>query len=155
MIRSKKRLFWCCCLLILNLAFIWGNSLLPGEISGAISSWVKNLLAQIFPIQAENPDAGHGLLRKLAHFTEFTTLGMLFCWLFGMVSKARWKQLLFPFLCGVAAACADETIQRFVPDRGPALKDVGIDTLGVILGIVILYSIHQKIKLKYLEEKTL
>jgi hypothetical protein len=31
MIRSQKRIRVCAVLLIVNLAFIWGNSLLPGE----------------------------------------------------------------------------------------------------------------------------
>ena len=155
MIRTKKRLWLCCCLLVVNLAFIWGNSLLPGEISGAISAFVRDLLAKLFPVGAEKPDAGHGLVRKLAHFTEFCTLGMLFFWLYGMLLKKPWQHILLPFLCGLLAACMDETIQCFVPDRGPGIKDVGIDTLGVTLGIVIIYFIRKKKHSKYLEEQTL
>lgn len=155
MIRTEKRLWLCSFLLLANLTFIWGNSLLPGEISGAISGWLRNLLAMLLPVGPEKPDAGHGLLRKLAHFTEFCTLGMLLGWLFAMLQQKPWKRLLFPFFCGVAAACVDETIQCFVPDRGPGLKDVGIDTLGVILGIVIIYFIRKTKKSKYLEEQTL
>ena len=83
-------------------------------------------------------------------------MGMLFFWLFQLLCKTPWKHLAFPFLCGSLAACVDETIQMFVPDRGPAIKDVGINTLGVTLGIVILYIISkQKHKSKYLEEQTL
>ena len=69
--KTNKKLRICTVLLILNIAFIWGNSLLPGEVSGAFSGWVWNLLATFFPDRPEDPDAGHGLLRKLAHFTEF------------------------------------------------------------------------------------
>ena len=47
MIRTDKRLRLCITLLICNLIFIWGNSLLPGEISGAFSDWVKSILEQI------------------------------------------------------------------------------------------------------------
>ena len=155
MIRTKKRLWLCSCLLLVNLVFIWGNSLLPGEVSGAISGWLRNILSFLFPAKPEDPDAGHGLLRKLAHFTEFCTLGMLFFWLYGMLLKKPWQHILLPFLCGVLTACTDETIQYFVPDRGPGIKDVGIDTLGVTLGIVIIYFIRKKKNSKYLEEQTL
>lgn len=155
MIKNKKRLYACSFLLVLNLAFIWGNSLLPGEISGALSGWLRDLLAAIFPGRPKDPDSGHDLLRKLAHFTEFCTLGMLFSWLFGMLCQMPRKQIVFSFLSGFSAACLDETIQCFVPDRGPGLKDVGIDTLGVILGIVILYIIQKQKHSKYLEEQTL
>ena len=68
MLRNRKRMAVCITLLCVNLCFIWGNSLLPGEISGAISGWLRELLLGAAP---EGPDVGHGLLRKLAHFTEF------------------------------------------------------------------------------------
>jgi len=151
MIAEKKKLRLCVSLLVLNLCFIWGNSLLPGEVSGAISNWVKELiltvLAPILP-QDVGVGGGGGLLRKFAHFTEFACLGMCLGWLFGLLRRKDWEQLLFPFGVGVAVACLDETIQIFVPGRGPGLKDVGIDTLGLTLGIVIISLIkyHKKIK---------
>lgn len=40
MIRTDKRLRLCVTLLVLILVFIWGNSLMPGEVSQAISNWV-------------------------------------------------------------------------------------------------------------------
>jgi VanZ family protein len=52
------------------------------------------------------------------------------------------KRKIWAFLYGFGAACVDETIQRFVPDRGPSLKDVGIDTCGVALGIFLLLSVN-------------
>ena len=63
-----------------------------------------------------------------------------------MVQKPLWRSVLF----GALAACMDETIQRFVPDRGPAIKDVLIDTAGVCVGVGILclYVICKKRKLK-------
>ena len=135
MIRTDKRLRLCTALLICNLIFIWGNSLLPGEISGAFSDWVKSILAQIFAGGPEK-SSGSGLLRKVAHFTEFTALGMCLAWLYGMLGKGK----LRPFLWGVLAASADETIQRFVPDRGPSVKDVCIDSAGVLTGIILLWT---------------
>ena len=141
MIRSEKRLRLCTALLICNLIFIWGNSLLPGEVSGAFSDWVKNLLAGLFAQGPERPSSG-GLLRKIAHFTEFMGLGMLLCWRFGMLGKG-WRPAFF---WGAAAACVDETIQRFVPDRGPSLRDVCIDSAGVLTGIVLLTLGHTYLK---------
>ena len=137
MIRTEKRLRINTALLILLLTFIWGNSMLPGEISGAISDWVKDLIAMLFP--GDGPvTSGGGLLRKIAHFTEFAALGMCLAWRFGMLQRANY----WPVLCGVAAACVDETIQRFVPDRGPSLFDVGIDSCGVLTGIILLWIGH-------------
>jgi VanZ family protein len=36
----------------------------------------------------------------------------------------------------------DETIQRFVPDRGPSIFDVGIDTCGVLTGMLLIFIGH-------------
>jgi VanZ family protein len=66
------------------------------------------------------------------------------------------KPLLLALPSGFLIACADETIQRFVPDRGPAFKDVLIDTSGVLVGIGLLflgYTIRKKHAKRYLEEK--
>lgn len=142
MIRTEKRLRLCTALLIVNLAFIWGNSLLPGEISGAFSNWVKELLSAFLP--GGGGASGGGLLRKLAHFTEFACLGMCLTWRMGMLKKHPG----FALLLGSAAACVDETIQRFIPDRGPSIFDVGIDTCGVLTGMTLLLVGHYLIKRK-------
>ena len=155
MIRTQKRLWLCGSLLLCNLAFIWVNSMLPREVSAALSRWVAQLFAALNTDESGISDIKDGPLRKLAHFLEFCSLGMLFTWFYSMLLKKPWQHLALPFLCGVAAACLDETIQCFVPGRGPGIKDVGIDTLGVTLGIVSIYFISLKTKSKYLEEQTL
>lgn len=149
MIRTDKRMRLCAVLLVCNLVFIWGNSLMPGEVSGAFSDWVKEVLENLIP--GEGPSTqGSGLLRKLAHFTEFSLLGMCLGWLFGMLQKKK----TWPFFLGVAAACVDETIQRFVPGRGPSLKDVAIDSCGVLTGMILLYLGYTYCKRKRLSEDT-
>ena len=142
MIRTERRWRICTALLICNLVFIWGNSLLPGEISGALSNWLKDILSAFMGGSGEG--GGGGLLRKLAHFTEFACLGMCLTWRMGMLQKNPGYALLF----GAGAACVDETIQRFVPDRGPSIFDVGIDTCGVITGMTVLLIGHYLSKRK-------
>lgn len=137
MIRTRKRMRLCITLLILNLIFIWGNSLLPGEISGAFSGWVKNLLSYFIPGEGD-PQTGHGLLRKIAHFMEFGCLGMILCWLHAMLGKKPWYSLIYSIL----VACTDEGIQCLVPDRGPGIRDVLIDTSGAVLGMLLLLAGH-------------
>ena len=145
MIRTEKRLRLCGVLLCMTLVFIWGNSLLPGEVSQAFSDWVKDLLNRLLPGGGEDSLlGGGGLLRKIAHFTEFAALGTLLGWLFGMLRKGK----LQPIMWGMAAACVDETIQFFVPGRAPGLKDVAIDTAGVLTGFVLLLIGHTLIKKK-------
>lgn len=84
------------------------------------------------------------MLRKLAHFSEFACLGALLGWLTGMLKKPNFG---VPTGLGCLAACVDETIQRFVPGRGPSLTDVGIDTCGAAVGAILLlvgYTIYHK-----------
>jgi len=125
----------CKALLVLNLCFIWGNSLMPAEVSQAFSDWVKTLLVEL--ASGSGADAGgSGLLRKIAHFTEFTALGLLLQWLHVLLQRKGWH----PLAWGAAAACMDEIIQIFVPGRGPGILDVGIDVCGVLTGIVLLQT---------------
>lgn len=141
--RTNRRLWLCAVLLAGNLLFIWGNSLLPGSVSGAISGWVRDVLASLFPGGPSDSESGHGLVRKLAHFAEFACLGGLLVWLLAMLKRPVGLALL----CGCCAACVDETIQVFVPDRGPSVKDVLIDTFGVLTGMILLligYAICKK-----------
>lgn len=139
MIVTEKRLRLSGWIIGLILCFIWGNSLLPGQVSGAISDWVREVLAVLLPGEIPGVTSGGGLLRKLAHFTEFAALGASLAWRFGMLEKRK----ILALACGTAAACVDETIQLFVPDRGPAIRDVAIDTCGVIVGILLLLPAHK------------
>jgi len=144
---KRRGLFWILLLAVLVLAFIWGNSLLPAEISGSLSAGLKRFLAKLLP----GVDLGSGdhRLRKWAHFLEFCGLGMVLCGLMWWLGGLTRRKILLCWVGGALAACADETIQGFVPGRGPGLRDVGIDVLGVTLGIVIIsliYVVKQKRK---------
>lgn len=146
--KTKIRLTLCCTLLLAILAFIWGNSAMPGEESGALSGWVGQLLCKLLPFLSLEDGIGMYILRKLAHFSEFAALGMVLSWLFGMVTPGRIRQWLLPLCCGVAAACVDETIQIFSPGRYSSIVDVSIDSAGVLTGIVallLLYAISKGI----------
>ena len=119
-------------LVCVNLLFIWINSLLPASVSAAFSGWIKELL---FGTDGGTGE-GHGLLRKLAHFTEFCSFGFLLGW---RISKDRENKWILPtLLSGVSVACVDELLQHFSPGRAPRILDVCIDTAGVMLGISLL-----------------
>jgi VanZ family protein len=140
--RTKTRLFLSGAMIVGILCFIWGNSLLPGKDSGELSGFVGMLLQKLLPFLNLQSETGMHFLRKAAHFSEFAALGMSFTWLFGMLSGKKVWSLSLPLMCGAAAAAIDETIQLFSPDRGPSIKDVGIDTCGVIAGIAVLSLLH-------------
>ena len=138
----KKRIL--SILILLNLALIWGNSMLTGLSSEAVSGGLLALLGRFLPVLLT--EAGHTLLRKAAHFSEFALLGLLYCGRHRLV-KGEAPVHLMGF--GLAVACIDETIQIFTPGRASSLIDVWIDASGFALGlllIVIFYTISNKIK---------
>ena len=138
----KKRIL--SVLIVLNLALIWGNSLMTGADSGAISGGVLAFLGRFLPVLLT--EAGHTFLRKAAHFSEFALLGLLFC---GRHRLARQETPLHLMGFGLAVACIDETIQIFTPGRASSLIDVWIDTSGFALGLAVIltaYKIYNKIK---------
>ena len=140
--RSTLRLWLCGVLIAAVLMFIWGNSLLPGEDSGDLSGFVGSVLQTLLPFLDLSSERGMHLLRKAAHFSEFAALGFLLRWLWGMLCRKKLPALVLPLICGTCAAAIDETIQLFSPDRGPSIKDVGIDACGVLTGILILTLFH-------------
>ena len=111
--------------LVLTLAmlcFIWGNSAMSGAASGALSGRFLKYLAPLF---APFGNKAEFVLRKLAHFSEFTLLGTPRFW------------LTRPLFLGLSAACVDETVQIYSPGRASSLLDVWIDFSGVTLGVLV------------------
>lgn len=131
MVSSKRRVRLCAVLILVNLIFIWGNSMLPAEVSAAFSGYVKRLLLFFLPDGPATPIKGRGLLRKVAHVLEFASFGALWCWYLLMGKRKPY----LAYLPGTVTACIDETIQCFVPGRGPRITDVVIDLGGFSLGI--------------------
>lgn len=136
--RTKKRMILCICLLAAVLAFIWGNSLTSGEDSGNMSGNIMQWINTFLRLDEQGAEVLHKFIRKGAHFTEFACLGLLLTWLFGMMGEKKGHLFCMPLLFGMMAACVDETIQVFTPDRGPSPIDIWIDTCGVAAGIIML-----------------
>ncbi len=74
-------------------------------------------------------------IRKGAHFTEFAMLGASLRLLFHALAL-RWPTRI-AWAVGTLYACTDELHQMFVDGRGPMLKDVCIDSAGVLTAVVL------------------
>ena len=121
----------------LNLALIWGNSMMTGLDSEAVSGGVLAFLGQFLPFLLT--EAGHTFLRKAAHFSEFAMLGLLYGGRHRLATGETPPHLMG---FGLAVACIDETIQIFTPGRASSLIDVWIDTSGFALGLVVIFTAH-------------
>ena len=145
----RKGKFLLAGLICLVLCFIWGNSMLSGEESGAISGGLLAWMIDTFPFLNWLPEY---LLRKFGHFSEFGLLGFLLAWFFLLQGQRGFHRFTVPLLCGMTAALTDETIQTFSAGRCPSVTDVWIDVAGVCTGIAMLslcfflYQLLQKRK---------
>ena len=126
-------------LICLVLCFIWGNSMLSGEESGAVSGGLLSWVTENFPFMKW---LSEHLLRKFGHLSEFALLGFLLAWFFLLQGQRGFHRFTMPLLCGMTAALTDETIQVFSAGRGPSVTDVWIDTAGVCIGIALLFALR-------------
>ena len=106
-----------------------------GQSSGNTSKWVLDLLAHIgLDLQGWFGDTAHFLVRKAAHFTEYFILSLLL--FFALKGKNRRGYLTGGI--AVLYAITDEIHQSLIPGRSGNVRDVLIDTGGVLLALMLL-----------------
>lgn len=93
-------------------------------------------------------------VRKNAHYFLYTIGGIILSVFFYAFFRQNNKIYLFAILTGMFYAMSDEFHQRFVAGRTSRITDVGIDTLGVITG-TILVMIFINILIKSRKRKNL
>jgi VanZ family protein len=76
------------------------------------------------------------VLRKGAHLTEYAILGAL-------LYRALGREAL-ALAIGIAYAATDELHQHFVRGRHASPIDVGIDAVGVALGMLVWLRVRQR-----------
>lgn len=134
-------------ILLLWICFIWLHSAIPASGSSEESRIVGNFIRPFLEFFLGKGNLTDHIVRKLAHFTEYTILGLLmganvavltkrvggrfvlsrsavlFCWSYGL-------------LLAMAVALLDESIQIFSPGRSPQVTDVLLDTAGSTVGLI-------------------
>lgn len=128
--------------------FIWDNSLQNGGTSDGFSLIFAEWLAPIADKLGfyGNIWALNRIVRKLAHLTEFTILGGV---LYVVLRRyIEYGTIVKTIGVGIVIACLDEFIQLFSLGRSSQLSDVLIDTIGIIIGILVVklayYISHDK-----------
>ncbi len=124
---------------VLAVCFIWGNSMRQGVDSTHLSE------SALFIIQDILRDLGlpggwltDHIVRKTAHFTEYTALGIIAMQAFTPHRDTfSWAALGTFFLAVVAIPCLDETLQLFVDGRSGQLSDVLLDCGGILFGCLL------------------
>lgn len=133
----KTHLFLLGLLILLTLGFIWGNSLKSIPESQEISlSYLDRLSPFLDAVFGPGRITDH-ILRKTAHFCEFTLLGAELRLLFLLLGQQGLQGLMNALFAGLAAGVADETIQIFSL-RGSRVADVVLDFSGAVFGALVM-----------------
>ena len=125
------------------MGFIYYMSAQPVVRSGEMSFRIDRLVCRLFVDGFENMTAEQQqvevydmdfLVRKSAHFLEYTMLGLILM-LTGRTFLTS-HQKTAAMLTGAVYAALDEFHQYFVPGRACQVRDVLIDYSGIVTGIL-------------------
>lgn len=128
------------------------------ETSGGIINTILNIFLSEDDVTEELVAKFQNPIRKLAHFTIFALLGFCFANAFknSFEFKSFYKYLL-SIISTFIYASFDEFRQNFVENRGPSFKDVLIDSLGGLAGVLLyvfmIYIINKVISKRKLNKK--
>lgn len=127
----------------------------PGEESADLSGSISHLFMQIWnwifrlgwdDVQILEMTAIWDFpIRKLAHMTEFGILAVLLFLAikyYAQINTMK-KRYVCAWVAAVIYAASDEFHQLFVPDRSGNLFDVGVDTCGITIALILLYFLRR------------
>ena len=84
------------------------------------------------------------IVRKSAHFFIYLILGLLVASLLKEYSLVNKRMMIYSFLICFLYAISDEIHQLFVNGRSGEIRDILIDSMGSLVGIVIYYLIRRR-----------
>lgn len=123
--------------------------------SGSFIRFLAPLLNGKFDIMSEAEQIAYisslqHFVRKAAHFSVYTALGFfLSIGTFTFSIEKIYLRAAIGFAVGAMYAVCDEIHQSFIPGRSGELRDVLIDSSGVLLGVLlitVIYFLYKKIK---------
>lgn len=146
--QAKHGLILFAVLSLLMMSFIFYNSLQGSKETHAQSDAIVDAVEPVVETLLE-PEKGKEeiresisfTVRKAAHFVEFAVLGICTGGFFAFLSRYKDQQYrAWTFLLCLAVACCDEVIQAFT-GRTNSLKDVALDSVGSICGILLIFAV--------------
>ena len=133
-------------LIIINCITIFYFSNQVADESSTSSGRIVNLIAEILPFIKNMPEKEKQIIcsevlqpivRKTAHFSIYALLGF-FAMNFALTYKGtNYQKGLISLLFGITYAITDEIHQLFIQGRSGEFRDVCIDSLGVLTGILL------------------
>ncbi len=131
---KKSRFRFWLILTLVWLGFIFLHSAMPAATSRAESSGLLAVVGTVLPWMT------HNLLRKIAHFIEFSLLGVFMTGAFRYAGRFI---LLKPLAFTLLTALCDETLQIFIDGRSGQIFDIWLDFSGAVFGTLIAWLIYR------------
>ena len=146
-------------ILIITLT-IFSFSNQDAEESSSVSSRVAEILIKLQPKYKNITDSEKEELiekyqtpvRKFAHFSIYTILGMSIVGLTCTYEISNRKRELITIIAGALYAMSDEIHQTFIAGRSGQVTDVLLDTFGVIVGTILVLGIIKILKNKRIRD---
>ena len=111
------------------------------QLSGGITKTILNFFNVLEGKTIEQQSQIETIVRKLAHYSIYTIGGILIISHVNLYKISANKKVIVSQLIGTLYAATDEIHQLFVPGRSGEIRDVCLDSLGVITGIIIILII--------------
>jgi len=128
-------------------------SAFPADMSGRQSGFLAGILMKLIGVFIKTEEGREAaketvdfLVRKGAHMTEYAVLAVLLVKSFlppgaRLEGREFMRCAAWALMIAVPYAGLDEFHQRFVPGRYGCVRDVLIDTCGMVIGILILFLV--------------
>lgn len=120
----------------------------PADISNEDSYRVGRIVCSIFYTgfdklpeveQIRTLESINFAVRKTAHASEYAILGFLLA-----IAANHKRNISIPLVIGIFYSCTDEFHQIFVVGRSGQVRDILIDSVGVLLGVFVVKLMEKK-----------
>ena len=163
MVENKiaRTIFLILTILTMVTIFIFSNQggTQSSSISTGVTKWIIEINPKIKNMEEEQKqeiiEKVQPIIRKIAHFTIYMTLGIMFMGFISTYKVEEKKKIIITVLFGLIYAITDEIHQGITGEgRSPRVFDVYIDTLGTTTGFFIMLGITQLISNRQNSTKT-
>lgn len=146
--KIKKIVTFILIILWMILVFYLSNQVADesSQLSGGLTRKILEAVHMLDEKTIEQQEIIETVVRKLAHFFLYALGEILILLHINLYKITGKRKILTSWIIGTAYAIIDELHQLFVPGRSGEIRDVCIDSLGVIIGVVIIILVFKIIK---------
>lgn len=145
----------CIILVIIWMSAMFWFSNQQGTGSSNTSKKVSKIIVNIIDIKKQYTDAEkeeiikviEPIIRKLAHYTLYAIGGILIANCVYQFCGKEKSVMAISAIIGIVYASSDEIHQLMVPGRSGSIKDVIIDSIGILTGIALFLLANEIIKI--------